>query len=125
MLLRNNIIIQHFTRVRRAYTNKINYSHFLLPLIFPVNNFARPWKGWLSSSSIKSILFVLLHDQTLPAGAEELSDPVYPRTVERTPQHTTRRQMRHRQGVLATDGESQQDFAYQYREDEAGVPAAE
>lgn len=63
--------------------------------------------------------------QTLPAGAQELSHPVHPRTVERAAQHPTHRQVHHRQGVLAADGESQQELAHQHRADEAGVSAAE
>lgn len=68
---------------------------------------------------------VLLRNQTLPAGAEELSHPIHPRTLERTAQHTTHCQMHHREGVLAADGEPQQELAHQHRADEAGVPAAE
>lgn len=45
--------------------------------------------------------------------------------MERAAQHTTRRQVHRRQGVLAADGESQQELAHQHRTDEAGVPAAE
>lgn len=120
------LICHFFEGVRRASVGRrlvrqcrhvdVALVQFIFSTIFPLLLSRAIWQEGGSERR--------LH-QVTPFGAEELSDEVHSRTVERPAQHTARSQVHNRQGVLAPDGEPQQELAHQHRANEASVPAAE